>query len=71
MEQKNETQQICPKCGGAVASVEVLAGSGPLVLAKPRSAFSLGIARGSAVAARVCPTCGNVEFYATNPEVLK
>ncbi len=69
--QNTEAQPACPKCGGAVAQVDLIAGTGPLVVTKPRSAFALGIARGSALAARVCISCGYAELYATNPEVLK
>lgn len=73
MEESNATngEKVCPRCGGPQVQVEVLAGNGPLVVTKVRSALSLGLARGSAVSARLCTDCGNLEFYATNPEVLR
>ena len=73
MEEEKATndEQVCAKCGGALVQVEVLAGSAPLVVTKMRSALSLGLARGSAVSARVCAGCGKLEFFAINPEVLR
>jgi predicted nucleic-acid-binding Zn-ribbon protein len=73
MENENTSQneQTCPKCGGPVVQADVLAGAGPLAVAKVRSALSLGITRGSPVSARVCAKCGYLELYATIPEVLR
>lgn len=76
METNNEKQPLspCPKCGGEVVQADLLAGTGSLVVTKPRSALSalsLGLLRGSTIGARVCTACGNVELFATNPEVLK
>ncbi|MDA8218375.1 MAG: hypothetical protein ACYC1C_18260 [Chloroflexota bacterium] len=66
-----ENTETCPKCGGQVVQVEALGGSGQMVLAKARSALSLGIMRGSTLTAHTCVACGYTELYATNPEVLK
>lgn len=70
-ENANQKELTCPKCGGAVAQADLLAGAGPLAVAKVRSALSLGITRGSPVSARVCSSCGFLELFATNPEVLR
>lgn len=70
-ENEDKTEPTCCKCGGPVAQTDVLAGAGPLAVAKVRSALSLGITRGSPLSAKVCTTCGCVELYAANPEVLR
>ena len=70
-EQSTTSANTCAKCSGTTVTVDVLAGTGPLVVAKPRSALSLGITRGSPVQARVCPQCGYLELYALSPEVLR
>lgn len=67
----NKTEPTCPKCGGPMAQADVLAGAGPLAVAKVRGALSLGITRGSPLSAKVCTACGYAELYATNPEVLR
>lgn len=76
MEANHEKQRLAPcgKCGGQMIQADLLAGTGSLVVTKPRSplsALSLGLLRGSTVTARVCTSCGYTEFYAANPEVLK
>src|SRR4051794_9796974 len=58
---------ICPKCQGATLDVQVNIPSGRIVI--KRLDVLIGWFGGSTgLKARVCKTCGYVEFYATSLE---
>ncbi len=71
MEEKTEAPAVCSRCGGELIPVELLAGNGTLVATKPRSAFALGITRGSPVAASLCKECGIIELKVIHLDLFK